>query len=193
MERLDGRTWATLATLLIAAVLLVVQRAAGLFPSDVGALFGPAGDEPWRYLTAPFVYDDVGYVVVVGMAIWIFGGSIERRLGTVATGLLIIAAGSLGMLAAGAVYELDIGGFLLAAGGNGVALAMFGAWLAFARAEADDPREESFDKRGAIVVAVVLALLPIFEMTADPVAGLTGALIGFGLGSIAVARGVGRE
>lgn len=191
--RLDARPWATIITLAAAAILVVVQRSAGLFPDDVGALIGPAGDQPWRYLSAPFVYDDLGYLAVVGMAIGIFGVAIERRLGSFATGLLILSAGTLGMLAAGAADEAGIGDFLVAAGGNGVALALFAAWFAFARAERDGQSEEPFNSRGAIAAGLVLLLLPFFEETADPIAGAVGAIVGYVLGSIAVARGAGAE
>ena len=43
-----------------------------------------SADEWWRYLAAPFVYDDLGYLFACGLAIAIFLPAIERRLGTVA-------------------------------------------------------------------------------------------------------------
>ena len=49
---------------------------------DLGAIVGPVGDEWWRYLAAPFVYDNVGYLFACGLAIAIFlpGGRAPRRL-----------------------------------------------------------------------------------------------------------------
>ena len=92
------------------------------------------------------------------------------------------------MLAAGAVYELEIGGALVAAGGNGVALGLFGAWIAMTRGDRA-AGDGSFDQIGAIVAGLVLLLLPFFEATADPIAGAAGLLVGYALGSIAARRG----
>ena len=61
--------------------------------SEVGAIVGPVGSEAWRYVTAPFVYDDLGALLVIGLAIWVFGSAIERRLGSLATATLILATG----------------------------------------------------------------------------------------------------
>ena len=75
------RPYATIAAILGPAVLLLVQRAADLFPSEVGAIVGPVGSEWWRYLAAPFVYDDLGYLFVVAVAVAVFVPPLERRLG----------------------------------------------------------------------------------------------------------------
>ena len=65
-------------------MLLIVERASDLDPVDVGAIVGPVGDQWWRYLAAPFVYDDIGYLFACGLAIAIFVPPIERRVGSVA-------------------------------------------------------------------------------------------------------------
>src|ERR671910_866649 len=46
---------------------------------DLGAIVGPVGDEWWRYLAAPFVYDDLGYLFACGLALAIFVPGIEAR------------------------------------------------------------------------------------------------------------------
>ena len=66
--------------------------------STSGAIVGPVGDEYWRYLAAPFVYDDLGYLFAIGLALAIFLPEVERRLGTVPSALLVLACGALGML-----------------------------------------------------------------------------------------------
>ncbi|MCO5326241.1 MAG: rhomboid family intramembrane serine protease [Solirubrobacterales bacterium] len=99
---LDARPLATAATILIGAVLIVLGRSVPLNIYELGAIVGPVGSDLWRYVTAPFVYDDIGYFLVVALAIGVFGASVERRLGSLATGTLILATGTLGMLAAGA-------------------------------------------------------------------------------------------
>ena len=49
------RPAATIAALLAAAILLVVQRAVPLSLAEAGAIVGPVGTDWWRYLVAPFV------------------------------------------------------------------------------------------------------------------------------------------
>ncbi len=82
---------ATFALLAASAVLLIVQRAAGLTLTEVGAIVGPVGDEWWRYFAAPFVYDNVGYLFACGLAIAIFLPGVEARVGTIPALLLAIA------------------------------------------------------------------------------------------------------
>src|SRR5918995_6869362 len=55
------RPYVTIAAVLIPAILLIVQTAAGLTVEDVGAIVGPVGSEWWRYLAAPWVYEDSGF------------------------------------------------------------------------------------------------------------------------------------
>ncbi len=174
---------ATIVALLIPAILLVLSRAIPLSFADTGAIVGPVGDEVWRYVTAPFAYIDVGALLVTGAAIAIFGTAVERRIGTLMTATLILACGTTGMLVADAATTAGIGGFLVAAGGNGVALGLLGAWLMLWRAESKDTFAEPLDTIGVTVVAVVLLLLPLFEETADPIAGVVGGLVGVMLGS----------
>ena len=66
---------------------------------------------------------------MVALAIGVFGCAVERRLGTLATLTLILATGTLGMLAADAAATAGLSDFLIADGGNGVALGLLGAWL----------------------------------------------------------------
>lgn len=186
---LGARPFATAATLLIGAVLIVVGQAVPLSLAEVGAIVGPVGSEAWRFVTAPFAYDDIGAFIVTGLAIGVFGSSVEQRLGTLATAILILATGTLGMLAAGAAQSAGLIDFLVASGGNGVALGLLGAWLMLWRAEAKTHLSEALDAIGVGVVAVVLLLLPLVEIGADPIAGLVGGLVGLGMGSLAARRG----
>ena len=184
----DARPLATMATVLIGAVLIVVGRSVPLDLSELGAIVGPVGSEAWRYVTAPFAYDDVGAFIIVAIAIGVFGASIERRLGSVITATLILATGTLGMLAADAVASAGLTDFLVAAGGNGVALGLLGAWLMLWWSEAKGRFGEPMDTVGVIVAAVVLLLLPLVEASADPIAGVVGGLVGVAMGSLAARR-----
>jgi membrane associated rhomboid family serine protease len=180
-----GRPYATLAAILVSATLLLVQKASGDPLSTFGGLIVPFEDEWWRLLTAPFAYLDVGYLFVVGIGLAIFSVGLERRLGTAPTAILLLACGSLGMLAASGVADAQ-GDVVAIGGGNGMALGALAAWFALRRSEARGAIDQDYDTVGAAVAAAVLLALPIFESTADVFAGLAGALVG-GVAGIAAA------
>jgi membrane associated rhomboid family serine protease len=171
------RPYAILAVVLGSAALILVQKATAYSVDSFGGLVVPFRDEWWRYLTAPFAYTDLGYLFVVAVALAIFGVGLERRLGSLATGLLMVACGSLGMLAAAAIVGAGDGVEVMA-GGNGLALGVLAAWFAIRRAEARLAIDQEYDRVGVAVVAVVLLALPIFESTANPYAGVVGGLVG---------------
>jgi membrane associated rhomboid family serine protease len=177
------RPYATLAVILGSAALLLIQKASGDALSTFGGLIVPLQGDWWRYLTAPFAYVDVGYLFVVAVGLAIFSTGIERRLGTLRTAVLLVACGSLGMIAAGAVASAQ-GEIAVLAGGNGMALGAVAAWFAIRRAEAHAAIDQEYDVIGVAVAAVVLIALPLFAPTADFVAGLVGGVIG-GLAGIA--------
>jgi membrane associated rhomboid family serine protease len=184
------RPYVTFVAVLGPAVLLLVVRAADLFPSEVGAIVGGVGSEWWRYLASPFVYDDVGYLFVVGVAMAVFVPPLERRLGTVSAVLLLVACGGLGMVAADAMHSIGLdAGTLLAAGGNGVALGALAAWFAIRHAESRRHPGDDYDVIGLTVFAAALLALPLVEDFANAWAGLAGGLVGLGAGFAAYAVG----
>ena len=184
------RPYATLAVILGSAALILVEKATAYGVASFGGLVVPGYDQWWRFLSAPFAYTDLGYLFVVAVALVIFGVALERRLGAFATGLLMLACGSLGMLAAAAIVD-GTDGFEVMAGGNGLALGVLAAWFAIRRAEARRAIDDDYDRVGVAVVAAVLLALPIFESTASPYAGVVGGLIG-GLCGL-LAAGVRKE
>lgn len=171
------RPYATLTVILGSAALLLVQKASGYALGSVGALIVPLEQHWWRYLTAPFTYGDVGYLFVVAVALAIFATGVERRLGTPPTALLLLACGSLGMLAAAGVASAQ-GDLTVIAGGNGMALGAVACWFALRRAEAHGAIDEEYDLIGVIAAAAVLIALPLFVPSADEIAGLVGGVIG---------------
>jgi len=178
--RLAERPYATVSAILAPAILLLVQRASDEPLVDLGAIVGPVGSEWWRYLASPFVYSDIGYLFVIALAVAIFGGALEQRLGTVATLVLLVASGALGMLIADAV-ETAIAGegdILIAAGGNGIALGLLAAWAVIRAAEVRSHIDEEVELIGAAVAATVLLALPLIEDSANVFAGLGGAGVG---------------
>ena len=177
------RPYATIAVILVSAILLLIQKATGNALETYGGLVVPLESDWWRVLTAPFAYVDVGYLFVVAIGLAIFGTGVERRLGTLPTAVLLIACGALGMLGASVIADAR-GDFSVVGGGNGMALGMVAAWLAIRRAEVHGAVGEDYDAIGVAVAAVVLIALPLFAPTADFFAGLVGGVVG-GLAGLA--------
>jgi membrane associated rhomboid family serine protease len=187
-ERLAERPYATMAAILIPAVLLLVRVATpALDAHDLGAIVGPVEGDWWRYLAAPFIYPDIGYLFVASVGIAIFGTAVEQRLGLAPTVVLIVASGALGMLAADGIETAFAGSndILLAAGGNGIALGLLGAWAVMRAAEVRADPDGDVELIGAAVAAAVLILLPLVDDYANVFAGLGGALVGAGCGLVA--------
>jgi hypothetical protein len=187
------RPYVSLAAIIGSAVLLLVQRAADFTPGEVGAIVGSVeSSEWWRYLAAPFVYDDLGYLFVVAIAIALFVPALERRLGMVAALFLVVACGSLGMLAAEGLESIDPGDVLVAAGGNGIALGALAAWAVIRHLESRAHPGDDWDVIGAAVCGAVLLALPLVEDSASVVAGVAGGVVGaaagFAAGRAAPAR-----
>jgi len=187
-ERIGELPYAVMAAILIPALLVLIRVASpSLDGYDLGAIVGPVGGDWWRYLAAPFIYPDLGYLFVASVGIAIFGIAVEQRLGIVATVVLIVACGGLGMLAADGIEtafasDKDI---LLAAGGNGVALGLLCAWAVMRAAEVRARPGEDVEVIGAAVAAAVLIMLPLVDDFANVFAGLAGALVGAGCGMAA--------
>jgi membrane associated rhomboid family serine protease len=192
VERLSARPYAVLAAIIVPAALLLVRVATPALDSfQLGAIVGPVQGDWWRYLVAPFIYPDIGYLFVVSVGIAIFGSAVEQRLGLISTVVLILACGGLGMLAADGIQtafasDNDV---LLAAGGNGIALGLLTAWAVMRAAEVRAHPDEDVELIGAAVAAAVLILLPLVDDYANVFAGLAGALVGAGCGlAAALAR-----
>ena len=187
------RPYATLVVILGSAAMLLIQIVTGYALISFGGVVtipetlvaGEAGEEWWRYLTAPFAYSSVGYLFVVGLALAIFSTGVERRLGTVTTGFLLVGCGALSILA-GAAFAKAQDDIAVLAGGNGIAFGMLAAWFALRRAEARGRVDEEYDWIGVAVCAAVLLLLPLFT-SADPIVGIAGGLVG-GLAGLIAAR-----
>jgi membrane associated rhomboid family serine protease len=187
-ERLAERPYAVIAAIGIPALLLLVRVASPSLDSyDLGAIVGPVENDWWRYLAAPFVYPDIGYLFVASVGIAIFGISVEQRLGLISTVVLILACGGLGMLAADGIETAfaSSNDVLLAAGGNGIALGLLSAWAVMRAAEVRAHPDEDVELIGAAVAAAVLILLPVVDDYANVFAGLGGALVGAGCGLVA--------
>lgn len=176
-DHTDARPWATFTVILVPAVVMLARIASGGELVDYGALLVPFQSEWWRFLTAPFAYVSVGYLFAVSLAMVMFVPGIERRLGSVATLILLVACGSLGMLAAYGIEE-QRGVLEFIGGGNGVALGAIAAWFVIVRNESRDLEDEGPDVIGVLVCVAVVLLLPVVVSSANVWSGLSGGAIG---------------
>ena len=184
------RPYVTIAAILVPAILVVVQRAGGYAWQQLGGIDYPTLGDAWRYLAAPFVYQHLGYLFVVGFAVALFGPGLERRLGAPLTALLFGACGALGMLGAVGIDRALADGNLIAAGGNGIALGAIAAWAMLRRAESLRDPGEHLDQIGVVVAASVVLLLPVFEDLASPWAGVIGGVVGLVAGALGARLGM---
>jgi membrane associated rhomboid family serine protease len=189
---LTARPVVTITAIVVPAILLVVERAAGFADGvhHLGAIVGTVDSQWWRYFAAPFVYDDVGYLFACGLAMALFLPGIERRIGPVPTALLVIGCGALGMLAAAGLDSSFGDGIPIAAGGNGIALGAIAAWAVLRDTESRGDPTDEYDRLPIVVAAAVILLLPLFEDYADPWAGIIGGLVGASCG---LAAALGRR
>ncbi len=188
MDRVADRPYAVLAAILVPAAIVLLRVASpSLDTFGLGGILGPVGADWWRYLAAPFIYPDIGYLFVASVGIALFGIPVEQRLGTIPTAILIVACGALGMLAADGMETAfaPSNDVLYAAGGNGIALGLLACWAVIRGAEVRFQPGEHVEVIGAAVAAAVLILLPLVDDFANVFAGLGGAVVGAACGLVA--------
>lgn len=176
------RPYGTMALILAAAILYLLVGATNLTLYDLGAISGPLDGDGWRLGAAQFLYENVGYLLAVCVAVAIFGSSLERRYGLAVPLLGFVVTGAAGMYLCTVVEN-----FPVAIGGNGGALGLLAAWLVRDVRDRRAGYETESDLLGVAAIAAVLALMPLLEATAEAWVGLggaaTGALIGLALPS----------
>jgi len=175
-DRAGNRPYVTMLAILVPAVMLIVEIASAGDLGGFGAVIVPFGSGWWRFVSAPFAYESVGYLFAVSLALVIFGPGLERRLRTIPMAVLVIACGSLGMIMAYGI-ENQRGVIEVIAGGNGIALGVIAAWYVIRRFEAKEDGED-LDVIGVIVCALVIILLPLVVPTANVWSGLAGGAVG---------------
>jgi membrane associated rhomboid family serine protease len=102
---------------------------------------------------------------------------VERRHGFLVVALLFLAGGAGGMLVAASAESAPI-----ATGGNGAALALLAAWAVPDLRDLRRGGEVEGDLIGVAVIAAVVLLMPLPIDDADWLAGITGLVVGLGLG-----------
>ncbi len=184
----DTRPVATLTLIALSLLATVVLASGEVGLIDLGGILVPLHDDPWRYVTTPFIHDNLGYQFVALLAVGVFGTLLERRFGALATVAVFLLAGAAGAAAAVAAdlappfEEVQIGYWVL--GANGAALGLLAAWLVDDRRAARRGDERGNDLIGVAVFAAVLLLLPLAVLEASFVAGVAGALTGALLGLV---------
>ena len=171
------RRYATILLVLAAVVVYLVVQASNLSFLDVGAILGPLDQDWWRLGAAQFVYENVGYMLAVGIAVAIFGSSLEARYGPAVPLAIFLAAGAVGMYLASELESVPV-----AFGGNGSALGLLAAWLVRDLRDRRSGYDTESDLLGVGVIAAVLAAMPLLEATANELVAAggvaTGALLG---------------
>jgi membrane associated rhomboid family serine protease len=174
------RRYGTIALLLAAPIVYLVVQATNLTYFDVGALIGPLDGDWWRLGAAQFVYENVGYMLAVSIAVAIFGSSLEGRYGALVPVAIFLLAGAAGMYLASELEDIP-----LAFGGNGSALGLLCAWLVRDLRDRRSGYDTESDLLGVAVIGAVLAVMPLLETTADQLVGAgglaAGALLGLAL------------
>jgi membrane associated rhomboid family serine protease len=182
----DTRPWATMALILGALATTLVAVADETL--DLGTIVVPGADDPWRWVTAPFVHGTaLGYQFVTLVAVGIFGSLLERRFGSIPVVLVFVLAGVAGAAVAVTLEVPALFSRLIATpvqGANGAALGMLTAWLVDdVRAERRGQERES-DRLGVYVVAAVLVLLSLAVEEANIGAAAGGIVAGAILGLV---------
>jgi membrane associated rhomboid family serine protease len=182
----DTRPYATFGLILACvAAMLVYAAKPGL---DLGYLIVPSllDEEIWRWFVTPFLHaDQLGYGLVVLVAVGIFGMLLERRFGPVAVVVAFILAGAAGSAVAVLVETPPLLSDTPAwpvMGANGAALGLLVAWLVDDRLAARRGDDRENDLLGVYVIAAVLVLLSLTTEEANIGAALGGALTGALLG-----------
>ena len=137
----------------------------------------------WHVVTAPFLYSNVGYAVIAGGAIAVYGLLLERRHGP-APVLALILIGGIGGIAAAHAASLNT----VAIGGNGAALALLVAWAMQDVLALRAKVEIEGDLLITAVIGAMVVLMPLAtyeaSWTADAVGILLGAVAGAAMARI---------
>jgi membrane associated rhomboid family serine protease len=180
--RADSRPYATIALVLVGMAGYLVWRTQGVGIDQVAIVGTKPDTHWWRLITAPFVYDNLGYAFIGLGAIAVYGWLLERRHGPLPVLALFAIGGVGGTAATAAVYP-----FPVTLGGNGAALALLVAWLIPDLLALRRRHEIDGDVLGTVLIGVVVALMPLVvafpapSWVADGVGILGGLAIGLPL------------
>jgi membrane associated rhomboid family serine protease len=164
-----GRPNVTIALILLSLFGFLVLA---FIPDGDVALTALNGD-PWRYATVAFFYPNVWYQLAVLVAIGIYGWRLELRHGPLLVLALFLVCGVGGDAIAAAVGVDD-----LIFGAPGAALGMLVAWVLPDIRRARRGEEHDGDLLGTLVIALVVAVMPLATVEASAVATFSGLVLG---------------
>src|SRR5579864_1287386 len=148
-----------------------------LFSLGQVVVIGKPGSHWWRLITAPFIYNNIGFAFTSLGAIALYGWLLERRHGPLPV-LALFAVGAVGGTAATAfVYSQP---FVL--GGNGAALALICAWMIPDLLDLRRGEDIDGDLLGTALIAVVVALMPAVVDGASWISDAVGVAGGIAVG-----------
>jgi membrane associated rhomboid family serine protease len=159
------------------ATILLVALSFGVFISlafvvDADLTLSALSGDPWRFVTAPFLNENgwAQFASVVGLGL--FGWLLERRHGPVIVVLVFALCGIGGVAASEAIVPSES-----YYGTHGAALGLLAAWTVPVLLGRRRGHEDDADLLGVVVLAAVLALIPLAVDSSMLVAGL-GLAIG---------------
>jgi membrane associated rhomboid family serine protease len=176
--RPESRPYATSVLVLVGMAGYLVWRT-GQVGLDQIAIIDKPGIHWWRLITAPFVYDNLGFAFVALGAIALYGWLLERRHGPLPVLALFAIGGVGGTAATAALYAHPV-----ALGGNGAALALLVAWAVPDVLALSRRHEVEGDLLGTALIAVVVVVMPLVVAFPAPswISDAVGVLGGLAIG-----------
>ena len=129
-------------------------------------------DQPFRLVSAVFVYGNGWYQLAVLTAVALYGWLLERRHGPIPVVALFVLGGVGGVAAATLAGEAPV------YGANGAALALLCAWAMRDGLAARRGLDYDGDLLGTAVISAVVFLMPVAVPEASWVAGGVGVAVG---------------
>jgi membrane associated rhomboid family serine protease len=175
--RAESRPYTTVALVLAGMAGYLVWRTGNLSITKLAVTEKP-GAHWWRLITAPFIYNNLGYAFLTLGTIALYGWLLERRHGPLPVIALFAIGGVGGAAATAAAFPVPT-----ALGGNGAALALLVAWVIPDLLALRRHQEIDGDLLGTLLIGVVIALMPL--VVAYPAPSWVSAAVGV-LGGIAI-------
>jgi hypothetical protein len=173
-----GRPNATIAIILLSLFGFLVLA----FVPNGDLALQTLGSDPLRYVTVAFAYPNGWYQLAALVAIGIFGWRLELRHGPIVVVALFLICGVGGDAIAAAAGTDD-----LIFGAPGAALGLLAAWVVPDLRRARRGEEHDADLLGVLVIAIVVALMPLAVDGASAIATFAGGLMGL-LAGLVLAR-----
>jgi hypothetical protein len=177
------RPWATATIVVLSLVSFIVL----VWVDRIDIVLTAFSDRPERLAWAPFFYFSVWYELAILIPIGLFGWRLELRHGPILVVVLFLLCGIGGDALAA---QLHPGSAIL--GAPGAALGMLAAWALPDLRRLRRGEHYDGDLLGVLVLALVVALMPLAIPWASAIAtfsgGAAGALIGLALLRTSAAR-----